>query len=83
MRRRVADGRARADARGALLESYSFARVLERGFALVGDADGRPVTSRAQAVAAGAVALRFGDGSVAARVEGDAPVPGRPRGDAS
>ena len=83
MRRRVADGRARADAQGALLESFSFARVLERGFALVGDAGGRPVTSRAQAIAVGAVALRFADGSVAARIEGDAPPAAPARGDGS
>jgi exodeoxyribonuclease VII large subunit len=57
--------------------------VLERGFALVGDAGGRPVTSRAQAIAVGAVALRFADGSVAARIEGDAPPAAPARGDGS
>ena len=43
--------------------------MLARGFALVEDADGEPVTSAAGAREAGQVALRFGDGRAQAEVE--------------
>ena len=77
--RRAADGGTRLAARAALLESFSYARVLERGFVLVSDAAGRPVTARDGALAAGDVTLRFHDGAVAARVD-DAPARPAPRG---
>jgi len=77
--RRAADGGTRLAARAALLESFSYARVLERGFVLVSDAAGRPVTARGGALAAGDVTLRFHDGAVAARVD-DAPARPAPRG---
>lgn len=51
------------------LQAASPASVLNRGFAIVRDVDGRPVT-RAAALNAGArVELEFGDGRGAARVE--------------
>ena len=56
---------------GQLLESFSYERVLDRGFALVRDAQGLAVTSAMEARAAGSVTLRFGDGEVGARIEGD------------
>ncbi|PPR59370.1 MAG: Exodeoxyribonuclease 7 large subunit [Alphaproteobacteria bacterium MarineAlpha4_Bin2] len=46
-----------------LLESYSFMRVLERGYSVVLDASGDPVTSAACLAPAEAVELRFSDGS--------------------
>ena len=59
-----------------LLESYSFERVLERGFVLVRDKAGDPVTSVAATTAGMALDLRFHDGAAAATVDG-APVPRR------
>ena len=44
-------------------------RTLARGYALVEDGDGEPVTSAAAAREAEAVGLRFHDGRVRARVE--------------
>ena len=74
-----------------LLESYSYERILERGFALVTDAGSHPVTSVNQASAGAEVSLRFHDGTAhaqIARAETDAgsvkrraqskPKPGRP-----
>ena len=55
---------------GKLLTSFSYERVLERGFALVTDGDGRPVERVAEAKTAGAVEIRFQDGAVAASVGG-------------
>ncbi|MBL8696956.1 MAG: exodeoxyribonuclease VII large subunit [Alphaproteobacteria bacterium] len=80
LRRRVRDDAAALNAQAALLESFSYARVLERGFALVSDAKGKPVTTRAGAVAAGEVSLRFHDGAIEATVAGDGMAdPGKPR----
>ena len=53
------------------LRAHEPERTLERGYALVEADDGEPVTSRAGAVAAGDVRLRFADGSVGAKVEED------------
>ena len=44
-------------------------RTLERGYALVEDRDGEPVTSASGAREAEALGLRFHDGRVSARVE--------------
>ena len=51
------------------LRAHEPERTLERGYALVEDADGEPVTSAAAAVAAERVRLRFADGSVGAKIE--------------
>ena len=68
-RRRVEEARRALDGDAALLESFSWQRVLERGFALVADRAGRPVVARDAAIAAGEVELRFADGAVGARVD--------------
>ncbi len=62
-----------------LLESYSYERVLERGFVLVRDAHGKPVTAAAEAKSGERVELRFHDGTVGATVGGapTAPSPSR------
>lgn len=57
------------------LRAHQPERTLERGYALVEDEEGEPVTAAAAARAAGRVRLRFADGSVEATVEGQ----GRPR----
>ncbi|MGQ0676168.1 MAG: exodeoxyribonuclease VII large subunit [Rhodospirillales bacterium] len=68
--RAVAQARQRFDSLGGLLESYSYQRVLERGFALVRDAAGQPVTAAAQAPAGARIGIRFHDGDIAATVTG-------------
>jgi len=51
------------------LEGVSYQRVLDRGFALVRDGDGQPVTSVAVTEPGMPIALTFGDGEVGARIE--------------
>jgi len=53
-----------------LLDSFSYERVLDRGFALVHDADGHPVTAAADTSPGQALGVRFRDGEVGVRVEG-------------
>jgi exodeoxyribonuclease VII large subunit len=59
---------------GKLLESYSYQRILDSGFALATDNAGHPVTEAAGTRSGMALRLRFRDGSVGAVVtETDAP----------
>jgi exodeoxyribonuclease VII large subunit len=51
------------------LRAHEPERTLERGYALVEDESGEPVTERATAAAAGHVRLRFADGRIGARIE--------------
>jgi len=53
------------------LRAHDPERTLERGYALAETASGDPVSSAAGAVAAAAVRLRFADGRVKAKIEGD------------
>jgi len=53
-----------------LLDSLSYERVLERGFALVSGAGGQAITRSGDAVPGSAVSIRFQDGSVGATIEG-------------
>ena len=62
--------RCRTQAGRALLESSSYRRVLERGFALVRD-EGGPVVSAAEARKRGRVEIVFADGEAAARIVGE------------
>jgi len=52
----------------ALLESFSYQRVLERGFALVTDADEKPIASVKDLGTGDQVGLRFADGAAQATV---------------
>ena len=61
-----------------LLESYSYERVLDRGFALIQDAAGAPVLSAAQLKPGDDVTLRLKDGQRAARIAGSGSPPKRP-----
>ena len=72
-RRVIADAGLRLDGRIKLLESCSYERVLERGFALVRDARHRPVTSVRAAKPGLDVAIRFHDGEADATIRGAAP----------
>lgn len=67
--RRLAEMQERLKHRSDLLESISYARVLDRGFALVRDSGGRPVTDSADARRAGRVTIRFADDSVPALID--------------
>jgi exodeoxyribonuclease VII large subunit len=57
----------------ARLEAGSYQSVLARGFALVRDAEGQPVTRAAQVAAAARLAIVFSDGAVGATADGEAP----------
>lgn len=54
----------------AHLDSVSYQKVLERGFALVSDRGGHPVTRAAAVMPGAALVLRFADGTANARVDG-------------
>jgi exodeoxyribonuclease VII large subunit len=59
-----ASRRRRLDGLAAALAAHDPERTLARGYALVQDAAGQPVTGAAAARAAGAVRIRFADGAV-------------------
>jgi exodeoxyribonuclease VII large subunit len=62
-----------------LAAGYSYQSVLARGFALVRDADGRPVRQVAEAEAGAALTITVADGSFDATVgRGTSPAPRRP-----
>ena len=73
---KAADDRLRAQ--GRLLESYSFRNVLERGFALVRDADGHVVRRAAGTSDGQKVSLHFADG-VTDAVIGTSDIPVKPQ----
>jgi exodeoxyribonuclease VII large subunit len=73
---KMADERLRAQ--GRLLESYSFRNVLERGFALVRDADGHVVRRAAGTSDGQKISLEFADG-VTGAVIGTSDTPVKPQ----
>jgi exodeoxyribonuclease VII large subunit len=79
VRRRLVDERGRIESYGKLLRSYSYAQVLERGFAVVRDAEARLLTSAAAAKPGLGLAIEFRDGSVAATVGGSSSAAPKPR----
>ena len=66
-------GQDRLAGQGQLLESLSYKGVLERGFALVRDGDGKPVMRSVGAVEGGAIEIEFADGSRGAVFDAGAP----------
>jgi len=60
------EARTRLGAAGARLDSVSYEKVLERGFALVSDAAGHNITRAAEVRPGARLTLRFADGTVAA-----------------
>ncbi|MBI4920786.1 MAG: exodeoxyribonuclease VII large subunit [Devosia nanyangense] len=64
----------RLDSVGKLLDSYSYKGVLARGFALVSDADGNLVRSKANLLPGATLAVEVSDGSFGATVGGAPPV---------
>jgi exodeoxyribonuclease VII large subunit len=70
LRARLRESHARLDGLAARLESASYANVLARGYALVYDPAGHPITA-AKSIARGAdLRLRFADGEVRATAAG-------------
>ncbi|ACA20345.1 exodeoxyribonuclease VII, large subunit [Methylobacterium sp. 4-46] len=65
--------RARFAAASGLFDSLNYRAVLQRGYALVLDAEGRPVAEAEAARAAGRITVEFQDGKVGAVVEGAPP----------
>ena len=63
---------------GRLLDANSFERVLDRGFALVAGADGKPLKRSAEAATGADVSIRFADATRAARLDPDGPTPAPP-----
>ncbi|HYC05212.1 MAG TPA: exodeoxyribonuclease VII large subunit [Azospirillaceae bacterium] len=76
--RRLEVLRDRLKAQCLLLESYSYRGVLERGFALVTDAQGQPLTRAADTAPGQAIGIEFADGRTEAVVGTEAPRPGPP-----
>ncbi len=72
--------RTRLEGLWQLAESYSHHGVLARGFALVRDADGKPLRSAAAVAEGAALDIEFQDGRVRAVAGDGAPRPKSPRG---
>jgi len=72
IQRLVAEAARRLAASAQFMESLSYQRVLDRGFALVRDAAGEPVTGIAGAKPGTDVTIRFRDGEAGARISGTA-----------
>jgi exodeoxyribonuclease VII large subunit len=66
---RLRESRARLEGTAARLESVSPLAVLQRGYALVSDAAGHPLTSAAAVKPGARLRLRFADGEVGATAE--------------
>ncbi len=66
---KLAQSHSRLDQLWRVAQSLNPDRVLERGYARITKRDGATLTSAASARSAGALTLRFADGSVDARVE--------------
>jgi exodeoxyribonuclease VII large subunit len=71
--RQIQNAAERLAAQSQLLDSYSYRGVLERGFALVRDATGGPVTRAAEIGKGHTVAIEFFDGTRGAVIDGDPP----------
>lgn len=71
--RPMRDARQRLTACGDMLESLSYHRVLERGYAVVRDGAGKAVAVSASLAAGDAVSIEFADGAVGAQVTGAGP----------
>jgi exodeoxyribonuclease VII large subunit len=74
-----AAGQSRLHRAAALLESFSYQRVLERGFAMIDDDKGRLVTSVGALRAGMRVVIRLADGTAPAVIEGARAAPRRAR----
>ncbi len=78
VRNLIANRSARAERAGQLLTAFSYRGVLSRGFALVRDADGRPLRAAAAVAPGQRLDIEFADGRVAASADGVAATPAAP-----
>jgi exodeoxyribonuclease VII large subunit len=78
-RRSLNDAQTRLKSTANMLDSLSYERVLDRGYALVRDAAGNPLTKAAQSKPGSDIAVQFSDGAFGATVHGDAK-PTKPAG---
>jgi exodeoxyribonuclease VII large subunit len=69
LRASLREARVRLEATAARLESVSPLAVLQRGYAVVSDASGRPLTSAAKVAPGARLNLRFADGEVGATAD--------------
>jgi exodeoxyribonuclease VII large subunit len=74
---RLTKAKDRLASAGSLLSSYSYQGVLARGFALVRDDKGKPITSAADAAKKSRIELEFTDGRTPAMIASDQPVTGK------
>jgi len=72
----------RLEGASRLLEANSYERVLDRGFALVADGDGKAIKRAGEAAEGAVVTLRFADASRTARLDPQGGGPGRSGGGA-
>jgi exodeoxyribonuclease VII large subunit len=70
LRSLLRETRARLEGAAARLESVSPLAVLQRGYALVSDASGHPLTSAVAVTPGARLRLRFADGEVGATADG-------------
>jgi exodeoxyribonuclease VII large subunit len=70
LRAALREARARLDGIAGRLESVSPLAVLQRGYALVSDTTGHPLTSAASVAPGARLNIRFADGQVSATAEG-------------
>lgn len=70
LQRQIETKARRLDRAGKLLDAYSYKGTLERGFALVQDAEGQVLRSQAATSSGQAVNLVFADGKVGAVIDG-------------
>ena len=75
---RLREQRARLEGLSARLDSVSYQAVLQRGFALVQDAQGAPLTAAAAVPPAARLTLTFADGQVQATADGSKPKRAKP-----
>ncbi len=80
VQRAVSDAARRLESTVKLLDSLSYERVLERGYAVVRDSGGAPVTRLAGAVPESDVVIRFFDGEAGATVHPEDSGGARPKG---
>jgi exodeoxyribonuclease VII large subunit len=84
-RQLIAVRTSRAERGGELLAAFSYRGVLARGFALVRDANRRPLRTAAAISAGMSLEIEFSDGRIAARAENSVAAkppssPSKPRG---
>jgi exodeoxyribonuclease VII large subunit len=78
-RSKITLNRHRLENQAKLLESVSYQRVLDRGFALITTPAGAPVTSVNDLTPGADVTIRLKDGEGAARVAGSGPARAKPK----